>query len=101
MKDGGLDAGEAEEPVVEHLLEDLEVAQEGGGWLSVAVDADRVGIRLDQRETIGQGGCAGSCVPCWLVRTCNLIAETDSTGSRYQKVRKNTYRLGKSGSVGS
>ena len=90
MKDRGLDAGQAEEPVVEHLLEDLQVAEEGGGRLGVAVDAGVVGIRLDQREAIGQGGM------CGIVHgragwsgPCNLIAESDSTGSRYQKVRKN------------
>jgi len=59
VKDRGLDAGQTKEPVVEHLLEDLEVAQERGGWLGVAMDADRVRIRLDQREAIGQGGMRG------------------------------------------
>ena len=56
MKDGRLDGGEAEEAVVEHLLEDLEVAQEGGRGMGVAVDADQVGVRLEQGEAVGQGG---------------------------------------------
>ena len=56
VEHGRLDGGEAEEAVVEHLLEDLEVAQEGGGGMGVAVEADRVGVRLEQGEAVGQGG---------------------------------------------
>ncbi len=52
VKHGGLDAGQAEEPVVEHLLEDFQVAQKGRCRLVVAVDAGRVAVGLDERKTI-------------------------------------------------
>ena len=89
MKDGGLDGGQAEEPVVEHLLEDLEVAQERGGWLGVAVDADRVGIRTGSGRGDRAGGVRG------VVRA--VLAGQDPQPhrrdrldrERYQKVRKN------------
>ena len=45
-----------EEPVVEHLLEDLEIAKERGGRRGVAVGRDSVGVALELREAVGQGG---------------------------------------------
>ena len=51
MEDARFDAGqaEAEEPVVQHLFEDLEVAQERGGRKCVSVGVRPVGIGLQAR----------------------------------------------------
>ena len=56
MKYGGFDGREAKQPVVQHLLEDFEIAEECGGRLAVAVQARGVGIGLKRGDAVGQGG---------------------------------------------
>ena len=56
VEDRGFDGGEAEEAVVEHLLEDLEVAEERGGGMASPLMAGGIGVGLEQGEAVGQGG---------------------------------------------
>ena len=44
MEDGRFDGRKTEEAVVQHLLEDFEVAEQGGGRRAVAVHAGQVGV---------------------------------------------------------
>jgi hypothetical protein len=57
VEDGGLEGEAAEEAVVEHLLEGLEVAEGvlgGGGVVGIAL-----GVGLDDGEAFGQRGVGG------------------------------------------
>ena len=59
MEDARLDGRHRVKPVVEHLLEDLGIAEEGGGGLRVAVEVGGVGIGLEGGDAVGQGGVRG------------------------------------------
>ncbi len=59
MENAGLHPQEPEEPVVEHLLEDFRVAEEGGGRVRVAVEADGVRVGLERGDPVGEGWMRG------------------------------------------
>ena len=73
---------------MQHLLEDLEIAEERGGRRRVAVQARGVGIGLKRGDAVGQGGVGRVGVPWRLVRTVSLMAVWTSAGRRYQNARK-------------
>ena len=72
MKDAGLDHGRAEKAVVQHFLEDFQVAQEGRGGQGVAVGVRSVGIRLQPRHAVWKrrmGRVCGVVMQGWPARS--------------------------------
>src|SRR5271157_4269869 len=61
MQEHRLECGQAEEPVVQHLFEKLDIAQERCGRQGIATRGDRVRIGLELGDSIGQGGLRGRC----------------------------------------
>ncbi len=55
----GLNPGNAEQPIVQHLFEDFEIAEKCCGRQRIAVQAGRVGIRLKRGDPVGQGRMRG------------------------------------------
>jgi hypothetical protein len=55
VEDARFDDRQSEEPVVEHLFEDFEITQEGGGGLRVTVGDGGVWVRLKSGDAVWQG----------------------------------------------